>query len=51
MRAQRLFLGTLSSREVSRLTERLVKYVVFKAVFIGAVMVPTLFEVSLWLCW
>lgn len=48
---QRAFLGALSPREASRLTERLVKYVVFKAVFVGAVLVPSLFEVSLWLGW
>lgn len=46
-----MFLGRLSTRESTLLTERLVKYIVFKVVFIGAVLTPDVHEVTLWLAW
>lgn len=48
---QAIFLGQLSSREVSRLSERLLKFVVFKVVFCGALIIPDIYEIVLWLTW
>lgn len=46
-----VFLGRLSSRESAKLTERLIKYVVFKVLFVGAVVGPDVVEVTVWLLW
>jgi hypothetical protein len=46
-----VFLGRLSSRESAKLTERLVKYVVFKVLFVGAVVGPDVVELAVWMLW
>ncbi|KAG1676963.1 hypothetical protein FOA52_014839 [Chlamydomonas sp. UWO 241] len=46
-----LFLGQLTPRETSRLTERLVKFLIFKVVFCGALIIPDIYEIVLWLGW
>jgi hypothetical protein len=48
---QALFLGKLTPRETSRLTERLVKFLIFKVVFCGALIIPDIYEIVLWLTW
>ena len=48
---QVVFLGSLNDREAALLSERLVKYVVFKIVFVGAVLTPDVHEVTVWLAW
>lgn len=48
---QKLFLTRLSPRETSRLAERLIKFILFKVVFCGAVILPDLYEIMLWLSW
>jgi hypothetical protein len=48
----RVFLGELSPRESARMTERLVKYAVFKVVFVGsAVATPRVLGLGAWLAW
>eukprot|EP00798_Chlamydomonas_sp_ICE-L_P020708 gene20708-27517_t len=47
-----LYMGKLSQRETSRMAERLVKYIVQKSVFLGAMSIgfnPS--EVMMWLVW
>eukprot|EP00197_Chlamydomonas_leiostraca_P007948 CAMPEP_0202862562 /NCGR_PEP_ID=MMETSP1391-20130828/3557_1 /ASSEMBLY_ACC=CAM_ASM_000867 /TAXON_ID=1034604 /ORGANISM="Chlamydomonas leiostraca, Strain SAG 11-49" /LENGTH=736 /DNA_ID=CAMNT_0049542111 /DNA_START=87 /DNA_END=2294 /DNA_ORIENTATION=- len=46
-----VFLGRLTPRESSALTERLVKYCVFKLVFVGALLPPGMGEVAAWVGW
>uniref|UniRef100_A0A7R9W0Y7 RING-type domain-containing protein n=1 Tax=Chlamydomonas euryale TaxID=1486919 RepID=A0A7R9W0Y7_9CHLO len=46
-----LFLGQLTPRESSRLTERLVKFIIFKVIFCSALIVPDIYEIALWLAW
>jgi hypothetical protein len=46
-----MFLGGLSTREATRLTERLIKYVIFKVVFCGALIAPDIYEIILWMSW
>jgi hypothetical protein len=41
----------MSPAESKRLTERLAKHLVFKVVFVGAVMKPELDKLVLWLAW
>ncbi len=48
---QMVFLDRLSARETTRLTERIIKYIVFKLIFVSAVVTPDLTEVTLWLAW
>ena len=48
---QAVFLGRLSPREASRLTERLLKYVIFKVVFCGALIIPDIYEIVMWRAW
>ncbi|KAG2485748.1 hypothetical protein HYH03_015557 [Edaphochlamys debaryana] len=46
-----VFLGPLSALESQRLTHRLVKYAVFKLVFVGSVITPDARDVAVWLAW
>ncbi|GAX79862.1 hypothetical protein CEUSTIGMA_g7302.t1 [Chlamydomonas eustigma] len=46
-----MFLGGLSTREATRLTERLIKYVIFKVVFCGALIAPDVYDIVLWMSW
>lgn len=45
---QLVFFGRLSVHEARRLAERLINYVLFKAVFVGAVVEPDVLELALW---
>ncbi|KAK9805241.1 hypothetical protein WJX72_008208 [[Myrmecia] bisecta] len=46
-----LFLGSLTVSEASKMTERVLKFVVLKIVFLGAVVVPDKLEVMTWIGW
>ncbi|GFR49983.1 hypothetical protein Agub_g12126 [Astrephomene gubernaculifera] len=46
-----LFLGRLSAAESQRMSHRLVKYTVFKTVFLGCVITNDPRDVALWLAW
>ncbi|KXZ50741.1 hypothetical protein GPECTOR_15g426 [Gonium pectorale] len=46
-----VFLGQLSAAESQRLSHRLVKYAVFKMVFVGSVITPDPRDVAVWLAW
>ena len=48
---QAMFLGRLNPSETGRLSERLIKFVVFKVVFCGALIIPDVYEIVLWLAW
>eukprot|EP00959_Pyramimonas_sp_CCMP1952_P103056 2155582-Pyramimonas_sp.AAC.1 len=45
---QSAFQRTLSPQESRKLAERLINYVLFKAVFVGAVVEPDMLELALW---
>lgn len=46
------FLGHLSPRESARVTERMVKHIVLKTVFAGAVLQPDMMlELAAWMIW
>ncbi|MEW5314132.1 MAG: hypothetical protein WDW38_005652 [Sanguina aurantia] len=46
-----LFLGRMSSRETTRLAERMIKFVVFKIIVVRAVMTHSLLEMTMWMAW
>ncbi|KAK3255353.1 hypothetical protein CYMTET_35461, partial [Cymbomonas tetramitiformis] len=46
-----IFLGTLHDLEVRKTMERMLNYVTFKVVFVGAVVEPDVMEVLLWMSW
>jgi autocrine motility factor receptor len=48
---QALFLGKLNQRELARLWERLLKFVLFKIVFVGAVVSPKVPELMVLISW
>lgn len=48
---QVVFLGRLTPGESSSLTESLVKYCLFKLVFVGALLPPGMGEVAAWVGW
>ena len=43
-----VFFRQLSAQESRKLAERLINYVLFKAVFVGAVVEPDMLELTLW---
>lgn len=45
------FFGRLTSMESRKTMERLMNYVVFKIVFVGAVVEPDVLEIFLWTVW
>ncbi|EFJ45639.1 hypothetical protein VOLCADRAFT_94007 [Volvox carteri f. nagariensis] len=46
-----LFLGRLSATEFQRLSHRLIKYAVFKMVFLGSIISPDPRDFAVWLAW
>jgi autocrine motility factor receptor len=48
---QTIFFGRLTHMESRKLTERVINYVVFKVVFVGAVVEHELVEIFLWSVW
>ena len=49
--AQFIFLGRLTAMEATKLTERLIRYVVFKVIFCGALIMPDIYDIVLWMAW
>jgi len=48
---QYVFLGRLTSIEATKLTERLIRYVIFKVVFCGALIMPDIYDIVSWMAW
>lgn len=48
---QFIFLGRLTAMEATKLTERLIRYVVFKVIFCGALILPDIYDIVLWMAW
>eukprot|EP00026_Physarum_polycephalum_P001391 Phypoly_transcript_01392.p1 GENE.Phypoly_transcript_01392~~Phypoly_transcript_01392.p1 ORF type:complete len:855 (-),score=140.50 Phypoly_transcript_01392:868-3168(-) len=48
---QKIFFGNLRDAEIQNLSDRLLTYVLFKIVFVGAVMEPDLKELLIWTSW
>ena len=49
--AQEMFLGRLSMIEAGKLSERVLKFVMLKLVFMAAVSGPELPEIVMWVTW
>jgi hypothetical protein len=48
---QSIFLGSLTATEASRLTQRLLKYLLFKVALVGMVVLPNEVQLLHWLPW
>jgi hypothetical protein len=48
---QALFLGQLTATESGKLTDRLVRFLVLKVVFFGAVVTARAPDLTMWLSW
>jgi len=47
----RLFFGKLRATEKKQVQERMISYMTFKAVFLGAILEPEIFDMMVWLAW
>ena len=48
---QAMFLGPLSAIEAGKLSERMLKFLMLKLVFIAAVSGPDMPEIAVWVSW
>lgn len=51
LQPQSIFLGSLTPTEASRLTQRLLKYLLFKVALVGMVVLPNEVQLLHWLPW